>query len=75
MLSPADFREIMLLDEGNKTTPEQKQYIITVMAHELGHQWFGDYVTLAWWSHVWLNEGFAQFVEAHFEEHVSYCLL
>ena len=33
------------------------------MAHELAHQWFGDYVTCRDWSHGWLNEGFATFME------------
>ncbi|PQO40342.1 hypothetical protein C5Y96_01875 [Blastopirellula marina] len=30
-------------------------------AHELAHQWFGDYVTCEDWSHLWLNEGFATY--------------
>jgi aminopeptidase N len=34
-----------------------------LMAHELGHQWFGDYVTTRTWAHAWLNEGFATFME------------
>jgi aminopeptidase N len=34
-----------------------------LIAHELAHQWFGDYVTCRDWSHGWLNEGFATFFE------------
>ena len=34
-----------------------------LVAHELAHQWFGDYVTCRDWSHAWLNEGFATFFE------------
>jgi aminopeptidase N len=34
-----------------------------LVAHELAHQWFGDYVTCRDWSHGWLNEGFATFFE------------
>jgi aminopeptidase N len=38
-----------------------------LIAHELAHQWFGDYLTCKDWSHVWLNEGFATYY-AHLYE-------
>ncbi len=39
-----------------------------LVAHELAHQWFGDLLTCRDWSHAWLNEGFATYFEALYEE-------
>jgi aminopeptidase N len=40
------------------------------VAHELAHQWWGDWVTVADWRDLWLNEGFASYAEALWEEHL-----
>src|SRR5262249_22991058 len=40
-----------------------------LIAHELAHQWWGDLLTCRDWSHLWLNEGFASYAEALWDEH------
>jgi len=42
-----------------------------INAHELAHQWFGDCITMRRWSHIWLNEGFASYSEALWEESIG----
>jgi len=41
-----------------------------LIAHELAHQWFGNYVTCGSWQHIWINEGFAVFCEFLAEENL-----
>ncbi|CAK9301296.1 unnamed protein product [Gordionus sp. m RMFG-2023] len=59
------FREVCILLDEKTSSTNTKNYIAIVVAHELGHQWFGNLATMEWWTYLWLNEGFATWVSFH----------
>jgi hypothetical protein len=49
---------------------DDRFYIATLISHEVAHQWFGDIVTVAKWSELWLNEGFAEYLQYHSAQNI-----
>jgi aminopeptidase N len=59
------FRDTIILHDPEKSATLEEDGLVEVVSHEIGHQWFGNLVTMKWWADLWMKEGFANFLQVY----------
>ncbi|XP_077988232.1 aminopeptidase N-like [Glandiceps talaboti] len=59
------YREPYMLYDPDVNTPAEKKSVVVLVGHEIAHMWFGNWVTMEWWDHTWLNEGITSYFESY----------
>jgi aminopeptidase N len=65
------YNEALLLVDPQHSGPEVRQWVFSLAAHEISHQWFGNLVTASSWDEIWLNEAFATWMEGKATDHFN----
>src|SRR5580704_1813246 len=62
--------QTLTLIRPDEDTHDREQHYANILGHELGHYWFGDLVTMAWWDDTWLNEALGMWLDMVTTDHV-----